>query len=211
MALAALGLLATGVAWAVGADLPSPLDSAPNDDGATAAGAGAGASVTGQEVQQEDPSSLAITSDSGPYHPVAFEGEVDYGEVDAKFGASRYGHSHEGQDMFAKSGTPLVSIRDGVVVDRGNDGGRGNYIGIYSPETEQTYVYLHMLKPTWLKPGDRVLAGQQVGGMGCTGSCFGTHLHFEIRRGDEIENKAIDPLPSLKKWPQAPPLEAPPN
>jgi murein DD-endopeptidase MepM/ murein hydrolase activator NlpD len=156
------------------------------------------------DVAAEGPSSLAITADSGPFHPVRVDGKIDYGDAGAKFGASRYGHTHEGQDVFAKSGTPLIAVRDGVVVDKGNDGGRGNYVGIHSAAEDQTYVYLHMVRPTSLKSGDEVAAGTQVGAMGCTGSCYGTHLHFEIRRGDDVEGKPIDPLPLLKRWPQVP-------
>ena len=40
---------------------------------------------------------------------------------------------HEGQDVFAPAGTPLVAIRDGRVVEKGDDGGRGNYVAIWSP------------------------------------------------------------------------------
>ena len=43
-----------------------------------------------------------------------------------------------------------------------------------------------------------------MGAVGCTGSCYGTHLHFEVRRGDDVEAKPIDPLPLLEQWPQAP-------
>ena len=46
------------------------------------------------------------------------------------------GALHEGQDVFAKAGTPLVSVRAGRVVETGNDGGRGNYIAIWSPDVE---------------------------------------------------------------------------
>ena len=66
-------------------------------------------------------------------------GPHDFGEAGAGFGASRYGHVHEGQDIFAKVGTPEVAVHDAVVVDRGRDGrrysgGRGNYVVIYSPD-----------------------------------------------------------------------------
>ena len=50
----------------------------------------------------------------------------DWGEADARFGAYRGGHMHEGQDVFAPAGTPLVAIRNGRVVEKGDDGGRGN-------------------------------------------------------------------------------------
>jgi murein DD-endopeptidase MepM/ murein hydrolase activator NlpD len=150
----------------------------------------------------ELPGSQAITATSGPVHPV--RGSVDYGDGEARFGASRYGHTHEGQDMFASAGTPLVAARDATVIDEGNDGGRGNYVAIYSEDEDQTYVYLHMLHPSPLRPGDGVAAGEQVGQMGCTGSCWGTHLHFEVRVGRGIERKPIDPLPLLKRWPEVP-------
>ena len=199
---AVIGAIVTGSASLVGG-LPLTPPGVEEPARGRAAGTGLGAAASG-EVKKENPSSLAITSDSGPFHPVRVDGPIDYGEADARFGASRYGHSHEGQDIFARSGTPLIAVRDGVVVGKGNDGGRGNYVGIHDPAEERTYVYLHMLRPTALKPGDRVSAGTQVGAMGCTGSCYGTHLHFEVRRGDDIESKPIDPLSMLKKWPQAP-------
>jgi murein DD-endopeptidase MepM/ murein hydrolase activator NlpD len=119
--------------------------------------------------------------------------------------------------MFAKKGTPLVSVRDGVVVDRGKvngrySGGRGNYLAIYSPLDDRSFVYLHLLQPPPVFVGDQVKAGQQIGQMGCTGTCFGTHLHFEIRIGEarlRAKTKAVDPLPYLRQWPQAPKALAP--
>ena len=80
-------------------------------------------------------------------------GPHDFGDKIARFGAPRYGHIHEGQDIFAKTGTPEVAVHDGVVVDRGktsdpDDGGRGNYVVIYSPPDNHSFVYMHMLKPS---------------------------------------------------------------
>jgi murein DD-endopeptidase MepM/ murein hydrolase activator NlpD len=142
---------------------------------------------------------LGSTAPVGPYHPVI--GRVDYAEEAARFGGGR---GHEGQDVFARRGTPLVAARTAVVIEKGSDAGRGNYVAIYAEGQDETYVYLHMLHPTSLRRGDRVSAGARVGEMGCTGSCDGTHLHFEIRRGRGTEARPIDPLPQLKSWPQAP-------
>jgi murein DD-endopeptidase MepM/ murein hydrolase activator NlpD len=138
------------------------------------------------------------------------EGPADFGEAQARFGASRYGHLHEGQDIFGKTGTPEVAVHDGLVVDRGkvtdpDDGGRGNYLTIYSPDDNHCFVYMHMLKPAPTQLGDRVHAGQVVGQLGCTGSCDGPHLHFEVRIGKATlgaDTKPVDPLPYLKQWPQ---------
>jgi murein DD-endopeptidase MepM/ murein hydrolase activator NlpD len=125
--------------------------------------------------------------------------EPDWGEADARFGAYRSGHSHEGQDVFAPAGTPLVAIRDGRVVETGDDGGRGNYIAIWSRETDSTYLYLHMQSPARHQPGDRVRVGERVGAVGCTGSCWGDHLHFEVRRGRGTTGAPHDPLALLQR------------
>jgi murein DD-endopeptidase MepM/ murein hydrolase activator NlpD len=54
-----------------------------------------------------------------------------------------------------------------------------------------------------VQPGERVRPGQQVGRLGCTGSCFGDHLHFEVRRGKTLEGVPRDPLPLLRRLPRA--------
>lgn len=123
----------------------------------------------------------------------------DWGEGDARYGAYRGGRMHEGQDVFAPAGTPLLAMRDGRVVEKGDDGGRGNYVAIWSAEVDHTFVYLHMLRPTPFAPGDRVKAGERIGAVGCTGSCWGDHLHFEIRAGRGPEGAPRDPLPVLQR------------
>jgi len=130
--------------------------------------------------------------------PVA--GEFNWGQSGARFGAGRSGHVHEGQDVFAPTGTPLLSVADGVVLETGDDGGRGNYVAIFDPAARRTYFYLHMVEPSRVPAGRRVRAGQPVGGVGCTGPCFGEHLHFEVRRGRDTAGPAEDPLPLLRRW-----------
>jgi murein DD-endopeptidase MepM/ murein hydrolase activator NlpD len=74
-------------------------------------------------------------------------------------------------------------------------------------------VYLHMQKPAFLKAGEEVKAGQLIGLLGCTGSCDGPHLHFEVRNGRAdwgAETKAVDPLPLVRSWPQRPAAEVKP-
>ena len=135
---------------------------------------------------------------SAPVVPV--QGAVGFGEADARFGAWRGGRKHEGQDVFAPEGTPLLAALDGVVLETGDDGGRGNYVAIFSPQLRATYVYLHMRRPSRAEPGERVRAGDRVGAIGCTGSCFGDHLHFELRRGRGTQGTPVDPLPLLRRW-----------
>ncbi len=145
---------------------------------------------------------------AGYVFPVA--GPHDFGGAAARFGAERYGHAHEGQDVLARPGTPLLAVRDGVVLD--GAGGRsfyayggGNSVVIYSPDVDRSFVYLHMLHPARVGPGVHVHAGQMIGQLGCTGSCDGPHLHFEIRMGRVAyghEGRPVDPLPYLREWPQ---------
>jgi murein DD-endopeptidase MepM/ murein hydrolase activator NlpD len=130
-------------------------------------------------------------------HPV--DGPVGYGEWGARYGNFRNGHVHAGQDVFAPAGTPLLAIRDSLVLETGNDGGRGNYVALYSRAERETYVYFHMLAPTPRAAGDRVRAGERVGRVGCTGSCWGDHLHFEIRDGRGVTGESRDPLPLLRR------------
>ena len=138
---------------------------------------------------------------SAHVHPVA--GRVTYGEAAARFGDDRGDHVHEGQDVFAPVGTPVVAVADGVVLEAGGGDARGNYVAIYEPRARRTYVYLHMQSAALVKPGHRVRAGQPVGRLGCTGSCFGPHLHFEVRLGRGSQGRAVDPLPLLRRWPRA--------
>ena len=136
-----------------------------------------------------------------PPAPAVFpvRGSVDWGEADARFGAWRGGRAHEGQDVFADAGTPLVSIVDGQVIEIGDDGGRGNYVAIHDPDGRRTFVYLHMVRPTPLRMRERVTAGGRVGAVGCTGSCWGDHLHLEMRQGRGTTGRPVDPLPLLRR------------
>jgi murein DD-endopeptidase MepM/ murein hydrolase activator NlpD len=137
-----------------------------------------------------------------PARPAAtfpVRGRVDWGERDARFGAWRGGHVHEGQDVFAPAGTPLLAVRDARVVETGDDGGRGNYVALWSPAARRTFVYLHMRRRSRVGVGERVRAGQRVGAVGCTGSCWGDHLHLEVRRGRGTTGKSLDPLPLLRR------------
>jgi len=148
-----------------------------------------GAAIAGRRVVRKPKPELVFPIKAAP----------DYGAGDAGFGASRSGHSHEGQDVFAPAGTPLVATGGGVILEEGNDGGRGNYIALYNPERRQTYMYLHMQNPSPLSPGRRVDAGDRIGRVGCTGSCWGDHLHFEVRLGRGSTARPVDPLPYLRR------------
>jgi murein DD-endopeptidase MepM/ murein hydrolase activator NlpD len=202
---AALALAAiTALAFGAGSLLGLPLPGLGEDEGS-----GATQAAIVPVVGLDPGTPIGLTK--GPYHPVVLD-NPDYGEGPAKFGADRGGRLHEGQDVFARPGTPLVAVRDGIVLDGGGGQsfysyGGGNTFVMYSPIDDRSYVYLHMLKPALVRAGETVRAGQLVGQVGCTGSCDGPHLHFEVREGRAIfgpQKKPIDPLPLLKQWPVRP-------
>ena len=127
-------------------------------------------------------------------------GSHNYGTGINRFGADRGDHVHGGQDVFAAAGTRLVAVRHGRVVSRGSGGGSGNYIVIRSDDGRD-YVYMHMLRGALVAEGQSVATGQTVGQVGCTGSCSGDHLHFEIWVGHWYDGgHAIDPLATLRAW-----------
>ncbi len=140
-------------------------------------------------------------ADDGPFNPVS--APVDYGTAINRFGGGGM-RTHEGQDMFAPMGTPVVSPVATTVLETGTDGGRGNWAALYDAESDRTFIYMHMEAPADPKAGQKLEAGDRVGRLGCTGSCDGAHLHFEIRAGRDPYGQPSDPLAELKSW-QTPP------
>ena len=97
---------------------------------------------------------------------------------DDGFGAGR---GHEGQDVFAKCGKPLVAARGGRVQYRGNDpGGAGYYLVVDGRSDGHDYVYMHILRRGRASQGERVHTGERIGWVGQTGNASGCHLHFEL-------------------------------
>jgi murein DD-endopeptidase MepM/ murein hydrolase activator NlpD len=117
------------------------------------------------------------------------------------FGAQRSGHKHQGQDILAACGLPIVSAVAGRVQYRAYQSAAGNYAVIDSAGSNVDMAYMHMVKPAIVQQGQAVAAGQQIGNVGQTGDATGCHLHFEYWVGDWWGGGApIDPLPYLKQW-----------
>lgn len=128
-------------------------------------------------------------------------GPHDYGGAAARFGAPRSGHTHQGQDVLARCGTPLVAARGGKVLYSQWDDAGGNYVVIDGRGTANDFVYMHLAEPSLLKPGEVVRTGQPIGIVGDTGDASGCHLHFEIWSGGWYRGGSpFDPLPELQKW-----------
>ena len=108
------------------------------------------------------------------------------GPVVSPFGW-RWGRMHEGIDIAAGYGAPIVAAASGTVIYAGWMGGYGNLIIVDHGGGIAT-AYAH--QSSFAVGGGSVSQGQTIGYIGCTGHCFGPHLHFEVR----VNGSAVDPL-----------------
>jgi murein DD-endopeptidase MepM/ murein hydrolase activator NlpD len=129
-------------------------------------------------------------------------GQHEFGMSAGRFGAARSGHTHQGQDVMAACGLPLVAARGGVVQYAGYQGAAGNYVVIDGKGTGFDFMYAHLAEPSPLHTGDEVRTGQPIGIVGDTGDATACHLHFEMWEapGWYEGGSPIDPLPYLQKW-----------
>ena len=135
-------------------------------------------------------------------HQFPVRGRHNYGGTGARFGAGRGGRSHQGHDVFARCGTPMVAARGGLVKFRGYHRAAGNYMVIDGAGTAYDYAYMHLAEPTPFEEGDLVYTGQRIGAVGETGNARGCHLHFEIwgPPGWYDGGRPVNPLPALQAW-----------
>jgi len=109
------------------------------------------------------------------------------GTVSSPFGP-RWGRMHEGIDIAAPAGTPIRAANAGNVILAAPTSGYGNYTCIeHGGGLSSCYAHQSSYATS---VGASVQQGDVIGYVGCTGSCFGDHLHFEIR----INGAAVDPL-----------------
>ncbi len=99
----------------------------------------------------------------------------------------RWGRLHAGVDIAVPTGTPIRAAASGKVVLLGWTGGYGNYTCIQH-EGGLSTCYAHQSAYA-TSNGASVAKGQVIGSVGCTGHCFGDHLHFETR----INGSPVDP------------------
>jgi murein DD-endopeptidase MepM/ murein hydrolase activator NlpD len=152
----------------------------------------AGASATGQT----QPFALHL-------HAFPVPGPHNFGGADARFGAPRSGHTHQGQDIPAACGQKEVVNESGdVKVNAYQASGAGYYVVIHGGITGTDSVYMHLQQSSWAPAGTAVYAGQQIGRVGATGDAVGCHLHFErwTAPGWFSGGAPYDPLPELLYW-----------
>ncbi|WP_313172677.1 M23 family metallopeptidase [Massilia oculi] len=130
--------------------------------------------------------------------PVPVEGVRQRALRDTWGGARSEGRKHEGIDIFARRGTPVVSSTEGIVTQVGTNRLGGLVVWVLGPGGQRHY-YAHLDSYSDVQPGMRIEAGRVLGHVGDTGNAKGTppHLHYGIYD----TGGAINPYPLLKADP----------
>jgi murein DD-endopeptidase MepM/ murein hydrolase activator NlpD len=112
----------------------------------------------------------------------------------ARFGSCSglWAHCHTGLDFAAPSGTPLHAVANGTITQTGWAGAYGNRTVETLPGGTELW-YAHQ-SAFGVKPGQKVVAGQQIGLVGSTGNTTGPHVHLEVRPG---AGDPVDPYHAL--------------
>jgi murein DD-endopeptidase MepM/ murein hydrolase activator NlpD len=101
---------------------------------------------------------------------------------------------HEGVDLGAAEGTPILAAMDGVVLQAGPRGGYGNAVELGHADGTTT-LYAHAAT-VGVQVGQKVRAGDPLAAVGSTGRSTGPHLHFELRSA----GKQVDPRVALQRY-----------
>jgi murein DD-endopeptidase MepM/ murein hydrolase activator NlpD len=158
---------------------------------------GARATSSQEPAEPVDPEAPGAFTFLGYRFPVL--GAHGFGEFGARFGGGR---GHQGQDVFAACGTPIVAARGGTVKFKQYHSRAGYYLVIDGARTGTDFVYMHLREAALVDKGDKVTTGQPIGFVGDTGRASGCHLHFEqwTAPGWYSGGSAFDPLPDLRAW-----------
>lgn len=112
------------------------------------------------------------------------------GTITSPFGYDA-GRRHPGIDIGTLRSLTVRAAQPGRVIAVGTPSGFEGYGNLVEVELGVGYVALYAHLANWrVRVGERVAAGQRLGTAGCTGSCTGTHLHFELR----LRGSPVDPL-----------------
>lgn len=93
---------------------------------------------------------------------------------------------HTGIDIAVNEGTIFVAAMEGTVKEVSSEGAYGNHVEIENGDVLTLYAHC---KTIYVKQGDYISKGQQIGEVGATGNATGPHLHFEIKKQDRY----VDP------------------
>jgi len=140
-----------------------------------------------------------VPNATGHVFPVA--GPHTFGDG---IGAARNGHTHQGQDILAAEGTPVVAPFGGTISFTDSQPSAAGYYVVEKAADGYDYFFAHCQEgSTAVAPGQPVVAGQRLCNVGHTGDATGPHLHFEAwvngwRAGGA--SQFVDPMPLLQSW-----------
>jgi murein DD-endopeptidase MepM/ murein hydrolase activator NlpD len=156
--------------------------------------------VVGSSAQAPPPGGDESVTLVGYMFPIRGPHQFNLGA--GRFGAAREGHVHQGQDVIAACGTPLVAARGGTVLYSGYHALAGYYVVIDGQGTGVDQAYMHLREPALVSTGARIYTGQPIGEVGDTGDAQGCHLHFEewSPPGWYKGGRPFDPLADLRRW-----------
>jgi len=104
------------------------------------------------------------------------------GTITSPFGYDA-GRTHPGIDIGILRSLVVRAAQPGRVIAVGERTGFEGYGNLVEVDLGRGYVALYAHLAGWqVRVGEEVATGQRLGTAGCTGSCTGTHLHFELRR-----------------------------
>ncbi|MGI8673757.1 MAG: M23 family metallopeptidase [Thermoleophilaceae bacterium] len=135
--------------------LPSPALSSPGGGVEAPDAPGAQSAHDDGSAERAPAPSPSPRLGSGHRFPIRGPHNLGYGASN-NFGGSR---GHQGQDLFAACGTPVVAARGGEVRAAGYQSAAGNYAVVTGETTGIDYVYMHMLKAPRVQEGDQVRTG----------------------------------------------------
>lgn len=136
--------------------------------------------IAAERKRLEEENRKAITYDGGKFKwpaPSYTRISDDYGNrIHPTLGTQQF---HNGIDMAAPSGSPILAAYDGEVIAADYSSTMGNYIMIDHGDGLIT-IYMHA-SSLGVSKGQSVTKGQQIGAVGSTGRSTGPHLHFSVR------------------------------
>lgn len=130
------------------------------------------------ESTPSTPTPAPTPSASGFQNPLAGGYSISSGFGSRQDPTGTAGDFHEGIDMAAPAGTPIMASASGTVVEAGFQGSAGNHVIIQHSNGLYSY-YMHMSSMA-ASVGSEVSAGEVIGYVGTTGNSTGNHLHFGI-------------------------------
>jgi len=147
------------------------------------------------------PAPLAPVTPVNPAGTFPVAGSHTYGDG---FGAGREGHTHEGVDILAAEGTPVVAPVAGVVRFTDYQASAAGYYVVEYANDGRAFFFAHCQKDSFgTAEGGAVAQGGPICLVGHTGDATGPHLHFELWPNGwrDIRGTApVDPLPQLRAW-----------